>query len=170
MRAGSRIFSGDLGYSYISRSRLSPRSAASRSPRDWRLALVFSILLGVPLGVISAVRQNTALTMCCASFPSAASRCLPSGSALILMGFVAMFGTIPIYSAERNRSGVAADVRDARRGRRLPQLAPDHAADPFLDARGAAPDYIRTARSKGASDGTVNYHHALRNAILPVIT
>jgi peptide/nickel transport system permease protein len=31
-------------------------------------------------------------------------------------------------------------------------------------------DYIRTARAKGASDASVNYHHALKNAILPVIT
>jgi peptide/nickel transport system permease protein len=31
-------------------------------------------------------------------------------------------------------------------------------------------DYIRTARAKGATDATVNYDHALRNAILPVIT
>jgi peptide/nickel transport system permease protein len=31
-------------------------------------------------------------------------------------------------------------------------------------------DYIRTARAKGASDASVNYHHAFRNAILPVIT
>ena len=31
-------------------------------------------------------------------------------------------------------------------------------------------DYIRTARAKGASDAAVNYHHALKNAILPVIT
>src|SRR5262249_30459114 len=31
-------------------------------------------------------------------------------------------------------------------------------------------DYIRTARAKGASERNVNFHHALRNAILPVIT
>ena len=31
-------------------------------------------------------------------------------------------------------------------------------------------DYIRTARAKGAPRGPVNYHHALKNAILPVIT
>jgi peptide/nickel transport system permease protein len=31
-------------------------------------------------------------------------------------------------------------------------------------------DYIRTARAKGASERDVNYHHALRNAILPVVT
>jgi hypothetical protein len=31
-------------------------------------------------------------------------------------------------------------------------------------------DYIRTARAKGASETSVNYHHALKNAVLPVIT
>ena len=31
-------------------------------------------------------------------------------------------------------------------------------------------DYIRTARAKGASDTAVNYDHALRNAVLPVVT
>src|SRR5204863_4196409 len=30
--------------------------------------------------------------------------------------------------------------------------------------------YIRTARSKGAPEPTVNFHHALRNAILPIVT
>ena len=31
-------------------------------------------------------------------------------------------------------------------------------------------DYIRTARAKGASDAKVNYEHALRNAVLPIVT
>ena len=31
-------------------------------------------------------------------------------------------------------------------------------------------DYIRTARAKGASDTAINYHHALKNAVLPVVT
>src|SRR5207247_7928514 len=31
-------------------------------------------------------------------------------------------------------------------------------------------DYIRTARAKGSSDASVNYNHALRNALLPVVT
>jgi peptide/nickel transport system permease protein len=31
-------------------------------------------------------------------------------------------------------------------------------------------DYIRTARAKGASENAVNYDHALRNAVLPVVT
>jgi peptide/nickel transport system permease protein len=31
-------------------------------------------------------------------------------------------------------------------------------------------DYIRTARAKGASEGAVNFHHALKNAVLPIVT
>ena len=31
-------------------------------------------------------------------------------------------------------------------------------------------DYIRTARSKGASENSINYQHALKNAVLPVVT
>jgi len=31
-------------------------------------------------------------------------------------------------------------------------------------------DYLRTARSKGASENSINYHHALKNAVLPVVT
>ena len=31
-------------------------------------------------------------------------------------------------------------------------------------------DYVRTARSKGATNNSVNYNHALRNALLPVVT
>src|SRR6202030_4425910 len=31
-------------------------------------------------------------------------------------------------------------------------------------------DYIRTARSKGAPENSINYYHALKNALLPVIT
>ena len=38
----------------------------------------------------------------------------------------------------------------------------------MLDVLGA--DYIRTARAKGLSDRAVLYKHALRNAVLPVIT
>ncbi|MCW5192479.1 ABC transporter permease, partial [Burkholderia cenocepacia] len=38
----------------------------------------------------------------------------------------------------------------------------------MLDVLGE--DYVRTARAKGASEASVNYHHALKNAVLPVTT
>jgi len=41
---------------------------------------------------------------------------------------------------------------------------------PHVNARRAKPDYIRTARAKGLPERTVVYRHALRNAMIPIIT
>src|SRR5260370_13606048 len=57
------LMEGDLGYSYKSQ-RPAIEEIAPRIPITAKLAppaLVFSVLLGVPLGVVSAVRQNSAL-------------------------------------------------------------------------------------------------------------
>ena len=64
------------------------------------LALVFSVLFGVPLGVISAVRQNTALDYVLRVI-SLSGLSLPSFwlGLLILMAFVHWFGWIPIYKS-----------------------------------------------------------------------
>jgi ABC-type dipeptide/oligopeptide/nickel transport system permease component len=59
---------------------------------------------------------------------------------------------------------------DSGGGSGISQFGSDHAPDALVDARGAAQDYIRTARAKGASDTVVNYEHGLRNAMLPVVT
>src|SRR4051794_22754743 len=97
------LFRGDLGYSYISEkpalAEILPRIPITA--RLAGLALVFSIVLGVPLGVVSAVRQNTALDYVL-RIVSLSGLSMPAFwlGLLILMGFVATFGTIPIYSAE----------------------------------------------------------------------
>ena len=53
-------------------------------------------------------------------------------------------------------------------GGRLPQRRADHAHHALLDAQGLPrQDYIRTARAKGASERSVNFRHAMKNAILP---
>ena len=73
---------GDLGYSYVS-EKPALDEIVPRIPITAKLAgmaLIFSVLIGVPLGVISAVRQNSGSTMCCASSASAAFRCRRSGS------------------------------------------------------------------------------------------
>ena len=54
---------------------------------------------------------------------------------------------------------------------RYPNLGPEllaKAGVPMLEV--LRQDYIRTARSKGVSEGGVNYNHALRNAVVPVVT
>lgn len=168
------LVKGDLGYSYVS-EKPTLEEIAPRIPITARLAglaLAFSILLGVPLGVISAVRQNTALDYVL-RVASLTGLSMPSFwlGLLILMWFVAQFGTIPIYSAEPKSfwDGLLMfSIPAAAVGFRSSALVMRLTRSSMLEV--LRQDYIRTARSKGASEHAVNYHHALRNAILPVIT
>src|SRR6266849_7497282 len=164
---------GDFGYTYVSEQpaleEILPRIPVTAKLAA--LALLFSILFGVPLGVVSAVRQNTALDYVL-RLVSLSGLSLPSFwlGLLILMAFVHYLGWIPSYPSK------PASLWDE-----LLLLSVPAAAVGF---RSSAPvmrltrssmlevlrqDYIRTARAKGASARTVNYHHALRNAILPVV-
>ena len=61
--------------------------------------MTFAVLIGVPLGVISAVKQNTRLDYLLRVI-SLSGLSMPAFwlGLLILMFFVAYFGTIPIYS------------------------------------------------------------------------
>jgi peptide/nickel transport system permease protein len=165
---------GDLGFSYVSEkpalAEILPRIPITA--RLAGLALMFSILFGVPLGVISAVKQNTGLDY--------ALRVLSLGGLsmpafwlglLILMAFVSTMGTIPIYSDAPKSfwdSLVMYSIPAAAVGLRSSALIMRLTRSSMLEV--LRQDYIRTARSKGASENSVNYHHALRNAMLPVIT
>jgi peptide/nickel transport system permease protein len=92
---------GDLGYSYVS-EKPALQEIAPRIPITAKLAalaLSFAIVFGVPLGVISAVKQNTALDYVL-RVVSLSGLSIPAFwlGLLVLMGFVAYFGTIPIYT------------------------------------------------------------------------
>ena len=168
------LLRGDLGYSYISEkpalAEILPRIPITA--RLAGLALGFSILFGVPLGVISAVKQNSAVDYVLRLI-SLSGLSIPAFwlGLLILMGFVAAFGTIPIYSAAPETlwdSLLMYGVPAAAVGFRSSALIMRLTRSSMLEV--LRQDYIRTARSKGASDNAVNYRHALKNAILPVIT
>ncbi len=168
------LLKGDLGYSYISEkpalAEILPRIPITA--RLAGLALGFSILFGVPLGVISAVRQNSGIDYLLRVI-SLSGLSMPAFwlGLLILMGFVAEFGTIPIYDAAPKTIWEAVliySVPAAAVGFRSSALIMRLTRSSMLEV--LRQDYIRTARSKGASDNAVNYHHALRNAILPVVT
>ena len=95
------LLQGDLGYAYVSEKpaldEILPRIPITAKLAG--LALVFSVLFGVPLGVISAVRQNTLLDYVL-RVVSLSGLSLPSFwlGLLILMAFVHYFGWIPIYT------------------------------------------------------------------------
>jgi len=168
------LLHGDLGYSYVSEKpaiqEILPRIPITAKIAG--LALAFSILFGVPLGVLSAVRQNTRLDYFLRVI-SLSGLSLPSFwlGLLILMAFVAWFGTIPIYTDPPSGFWNALalySVPAAAVGFRSSALVMRLTRSSMLEV--LRQDYIRTARAKGASEQTVNYRHALRNALLPVVT
>ncbi|HZN27109.1 MAG TPA: ABC transporter permease [Burkholderiales bacterium] len=168
------LFEGDLGYSYMS-ERPAISEIAPRLPVTLKLAaltLFFTIAFGIPLGVWSAVKQNglvdntlRVVTLSALSLPS--FWC----GLLVLMFAVHVFGTIPIYADqpsslwhELRLLSIPALVVGFRSSALIVRLTRSSMLEVLRQ------DYIRTARAKGASEKLINYHHALKNAVLPVIT
>ena len=168
------LLQGDLGMSYQT-EKPAIEEIAPRIPITARLAVLalsFAVLFGVPLGVISAVKQNTKLDYVLRVI-SLSGLSMPAFwlGLLILMGFVAYFGTIPIYSSEPTgfwNTLLMYSVPAAAVGFRSSALMMRLTRSSMLEVM--RQDYIRTARSKGASETKINYYHALKNAMLPVVT
>jgi len=168
------LLTGDLGYAYVSEKpaidEIMPRIPITAKLAG--LALFFSVVIGVPLGVISAVKQDSALDYALRVF-SLSGLSLPSFwlGLLILMGFVQYLGWIPIYTDKPESFWHEVGLLS------IPALAVGFRASALIMRLTRSSmlevlrqDYIRTARAKGASNASVNYNHALRNAVLPVIT
>ncbi len=168
------LLHGDLGYSYVS-EKPALEEILPRIPITARLAalaLLFSVSIGIPLGVASAVYQGTKLDYAL-RVVSLSGLSLPSFwlGLLILMASVSMFGSIPIFNPNPQTFGemfstyclpsLAVAFRSSALTMRITRSS-------MLEV--LRQDYIRTARAKGASEASVNFHHALKNAILPVIT
>ncbi len=168
------LLHGDLGYSYVS-EKPALQEIAPRIPITAKLAglaLTFAVIFGVPLGVISAVRQNTALDYVLRVI-SLSGLSIPAFwlGLLILMGFVAFFDSIPIYTDPPKgfwNTLLLFSIPAAAVGFRSSALVMRLTRSSMLEV--LRQDYIRTARAKGAANRSVYYRHALRNAMLPVIT
>jgi peptide/nickel transport system permease protein len=168
------LIHGDLGYSYVSEKpvidEILPRIPITA--RIAGVAMLIAICTGVPLGVISAVRQNSSLDYVLRVM-SLSGLSMPAFwlGLLILMAFVHYFGTIPIYDREPASWWIWAQmiiIPAAAVGFRSSALIMRLTRSSMLEV--LRQDYVRTARSKGLPDRAVTYDHALRNAVLPVIT
>ena len=168
------LLQGDLGFSYVSEKpvidEILPRIPITA--RLAGLALLFSVMMGVPLGVISAVRQNS-WTDYGLRILSLSGLSMPSFwlGLLILMAFVHFFGTIPIYDRAPASTWAWLQmmiIPAAAVGFRSAALIMRLTRSSMLEV--LRQDFVRTARSKGLSERAVTYDHALRNAVLPVIT
>jgi peptide/nickel transport system permease protein len=171
-----QLFAGDLGKSYRydlpAWEIIKPLVPVTMELAA--LSMVIAVALGVPTGVISAVRQDTTLDYVLRVL-SLAGLSMPSFwlGMVIILGCVAWLGWIPPVTLVRPGENFRLHLIQFL----LPALAVGYRSSALIMriTRSAVlevmrEDYIRTARAKGQSGRVVIWHHALKNAMLPVIT
>lgn len=129
------------------------------------LSLLFALTIGLPLGCISAWKQNRWLDWL-STFIAIAGVSLPSyllASALILI-FALKLGWFPPALLEGPESLVLPVITLGSRP--LAMIARLTRAS-VIEA--LTEDYIRTAHGKGLSEGQILFKHALKNSLIPVI-
>src|SRR6202167_1362012 len=162
------VFHGDLGPSFRYNQSVT-RLLTQRYPYTLQLTLAslfIAIILSIPAGVRSAQRRNrwddrvlSVVSLFGLSFPNFAL-----GPILILL-FAIKLGWLPVSG-----SGTLANLvlPAITMGGALAAILTRMVRTSMLEELGQ--DYIRTARAKGLPERTVVYRHALRNAMLPVLT
>jgi len=162
------VLRGDLGPSLRFNQSVS-KMIAQRYPYTLELtlaSLLVAIVLSIPAGVRSAQRRNrwddrllSVVSLFGLSFPNFAL-----GPILILF-FAIKLGLLPVSG-----SGTVAHLvlPAITMGGALAAILTRMVRTSMLEELGH--DYIRTARAKGLPERTVVYRHALRNAMIPIIT
>lgn len=158
----------DLGRSYVSR-RVVLDEILVRLPNTIRLAswsILFATLIGVPLGVISATRPYSKLDNF-VMFISLLGVSMPTfwQALLLIILFTSTLGWLPatgfttwqqmimpVFALATSSMGTIARITRSSMMDVLDQ------------------DYIRTSHAKGVPEWRVIFHHALRNALIPVVT
>jgi peptide/nickel transport system permease protein len=138
------------------------------------LSTLFAVLLGVPTGVISAVRQDTTLDYVLRLF-SLAGLSMPAFwlGMLIILGLVTWFAWIPPLSyvspfQDLKLHAVQFLLPALAVGYRSSALIMRITRSSLLEVM--REDYIRTAWAKGQTGRVIIWRHALKNALLPVVT
>lgn len=136
------------------------------SLRTALFAITFAALVGIPIGVLSAVKQYTLLDTIPTVFSLFLSA-LPGFwlGMMLLYLFSLKLGWLPSYGIDTWKCFILPTISLG-----LPYAAQEmrFTRSSMLDTIRA--DYVRTARAKGAAERRVIWKHALKNALLPVIT
>ncbi|MGJ4953585.1 ABC transporter permease [Bradyrhizobium sp. HKCCYLS20291] len=138
------------------------------------MAIVIAFLIGIPAGIISAVKRGTAWDYAANLFAlwGISTPNFWLGIMLIFV-FSIKLGWLPasgyVSLAEDWRASLAATIMPAFvLGNAIAAILMRHTRSAMLQVLSS--DYIRTARAKGISERQVILGHALRNALTPVIT
>ncbi|MSP03587.1 MAG: ABC transporter permease [Acetobacteraceae bacterium] len=170
------VLRGDLGYSWRIRQPVTGL-IATKLPVTLQLggmAFVFAVLIGVPSGIVAAVYRNRFLDYL-ANAIGLAGLSTPNfwlGIMLILLISVNL-GWLPpsgyVALTEDWRQSLATTIMPAFvLGNAIAAILMRHTRAAMLTALDQ--DYVRTARAKGLPESGVVLRHALRNALIPVVT
>jgi peptide/nickel transport system permease protein len=170
------VLYGNLGYSWRNREPVM-QLVEQKLPVTLQLsvmAFIIAVLIGVPTGVIAAVKRNTVWDWI-ANGVGLAGLSTPTfwlGIMMILLvsvdlGWLPPSGYVPLT---RNWvQSLATTIMPAfALGNAIAAILMRHTRSAMLEALGQ--DYIRTARAKGLAEIVVLTRHALRNALIPVVT
>lgn len=162
------LLHGDLGTSYYSSDRVFDKYI-ERLPTTLELSasfIVVAVLFSLPLGIIAAVKQysifdriSSIVAMVAVSMPN-----FWLGVLLILL-FSAKLGWLP---SGGNQYWYSIILPALTIGWQMCALMTRMTRSSMLEV--IRQDYINTARAKGLSEKTVVLKHALRNALIPIIT
>jgi peptide/nickel transport system permease protein len=178
----ARTLQGDLGFSFRTRRPVT-QEVGERLPNTLLLggtALLFSFILAIPIGVISALKRYSLLDYILSTSALVGISVPIFWVALILIQvFAIQLRWLPasdMTDVRENYTGFAHTL-DVARHMILPAfvLSLAQIASWSRYQRSAllevlAQDYIRTARGKGLSEWRVIVQHALRNTMLPILT
>lgn len=174
----TQLFQGNLGFSYKSYQPVAEMIGSHIGPTLLLMcaSLLAQLLLAVPAGVYSAVHryQKRDYAVVAASFVASS---VPSFflALLLIYLFTVVLGWLPSSGMYTPNTG--GDALDILRHMAMPvlALAVSSAGSTIRYIRSAVleileMDYLRTARAKGVGRRLVINKHALRNALLPIVT
>jgi ABC-type dipeptide/oligopeptide/nickel transport system permease component len=164
----SRLVQGDFGRSFAY-NRPAMEVVVERLPATLELsicAMIIALLIAVPAGVISAVRRNSVFDRA-SMLLVLLGQSVPTfwlGIILILV-FAVHYGVLPVSGRGSLTQLVLPSITLAMW---LLALTARLTRSGMLEV--LSQDYIRTARAKGLNEVTVTMRHALKNALIPIVT
>ena len=170
------VVQGNLGYSWRTRQPVA-QLIGQKLPvtaQVGAMAFVIAVLIGIPAGIVAAVQRNRAWDYV-ANAIGLAGLSIPNfwlGIMLILLlsvdlGWLPPSGYVP--PGQDIRQSMATTIMPAFvLGNAIAAILMRHTRSAMLSTLDQ--EYVRTARAKGLSRSRVVLRHALRNALIPVVT
>jgi len=170
------VLKGDLGYSFSSREPVIDR-IVKKAPVSLELAflsIIVGVTIAIPIGVISAVRQDTwmdylgrLLSIGTLSVPNFVLATVFIVAPAIWWKWTPPLGYTELW-ADPLKNFLQVLPAALAIGARLSGTTMRMTRSALLEV--LREDYIRTARAKGLIERTVIYRHALKNSMIPVVT